>query len=102
MKIRKIVSGAEYRMDEHFQNFIILGILIIWQIKKKNLISKVDSLENSQNFYGKLVILQIAIIDWFEKWSNIRNCSIWKLINFSNLTFWKFKNNIKCYNLENF
>ena len=63
MRIDKIASSAEYRMDEHFQNFLILGILIIFQIKKKNLISKVSNLENSQNFYGKLVIFQIAIID---------------------------------------
>ena len=58
------------------------------------LISKVSNSENSQNFYGKLVIFQIAIIDWFKKWLNIRISSIWKLINFPNLTFWKLKKNI--------
>ena len=63
MKNRKIANGAEYRMDEHFQNFLILGILIIFQITKKIYISKVCNLENSQNFYGKLAIFQIAIID---------------------------------------
>ena len=31
----KILSGAEYRMDEQFQNFLIFGILIVFQIKKK-------------------------------------------------------------------
>ena len=35
MKISKISNGAEYRMDEHFQNLLILGILIIFQIKNK-------------------------------------------------------------------
>ena len=35
IKISKIANGAEYRMDEHFQNLLILGILIIFQIKKK-------------------------------------------------------------------
>ena len=40
IKIRKIASGAEYRIDEHFQNFLILGILIIFQIKKKIYIPK--------------------------------------------------------------
>ena len=67
MKIRKIASGAEYRMDEHFLNFIILGILIIFQIKKKIKIPKVSNLENSQNFYGKLVIFQIVRIEGILK-----------------------------------
>ena len=35
MKISKIVNGAEYRMDEQFQNLLIFGILIIFQIEKK-------------------------------------------------------------------
>ena len=35
MRIGKIASGAEYRMDEQFQNFLIFEILIIFQIKKK-------------------------------------------------------------------
>ena len=35
MKIGKIVIGAEYRMDEQFQNLLIFRILIIFQIKKK-------------------------------------------------------------------
>ena len=34
-KIDKIANGAEYRMDEPFQNLLIFGILIIFQIKKK-------------------------------------------------------------------
>ena len=50
MKISKIANGAEYRMDEHFQNSLIFGILIIFQIKKKIYILKVSNLENSQNF----------------------------------------------------
>ena len=35
MKISKIANGAEYRMDEHFQNLLIPGILIIFQIKEE-------------------------------------------------------------------
>ena len=35
MKIDKIANGVEYRMDEQFQNLLIFGILIIFQIKKK-------------------------------------------------------------------
>ena len=35
MKIGKIATGAEYRIDEKFQNLLIFGILIILQIKKK-------------------------------------------------------------------
>ena len=32
MKIDKIANGAEYRMDEQFQNSLIFGILIIFQM----------------------------------------------------------------------
>ena len=35
MEIDKIANGAEYRMNEQFQNLLIFGILIILQIKKK-------------------------------------------------------------------
>ena len=35
MKIGKISNGAEYRVDEQFQNLLISWILIIFQIKKK-------------------------------------------------------------------
>ena len=35
MKIDKIANCAEYRMDEQFQNLLIFGIFIIFQIKKK-------------------------------------------------------------------
>ena len=35
MKISKIANGGKYRMDEQFQNLLIFGILIIFQIKKK-------------------------------------------------------------------
>ena len=35
MRIGKIASGAEYRLDEQLQNFLIFGILIVFQIKKK-------------------------------------------------------------------
>ena len=31
MKIGQIAIGAEYRMDEQFQNFLIFRILIIFQ-----------------------------------------------------------------------
>ena len=46
MRIGKITRGAEYRMDEQFQNLLIFGILIIFQIKKKILIPKISNLEN--------------------------------------------------------
>ena len=32
MKIGKIANGAEYRLDEQFQNLLIFWILIIFQI----------------------------------------------------------------------
>ena len=35
MKIDKIANGAEYRMNEQFQNLLIFGIFIIYQSKKK-------------------------------------------------------------------
>ena len=35
MKIDKTANSAEYRMNEQFQNLLIFGILIIFQIKKK-------------------------------------------------------------------
>ena len=34
MRIGKIVSSAEYRMDEQFQNFIIFRISIVSRIEK--------------------------------------------------------------------
>ena len=34
MRIGKIASGAEYRMDEKFENFVIFGILIVFQMDK--------------------------------------------------------------------
>ena len=50
MKIDEIARNAEYQIDEKFQNLLIFGILIIFQIKKKILIPKISNLENSQNF----------------------------------------------------
>ena len=83
MKIDKVANGAEYRTDEQFQKLENLGILIIFRTKKKIKIPKVFNLENSLNFeFGKFVIFQIAMIDWFQKWSNIRNWSIRKVMNF--------------------
>ena len=35
MKIGQIVNGAKYRMGEQFENLLIFGILIIFQITKK-------------------------------------------------------------------
>ena len=35
MKIDEIANGAEYRMNEQYQNFLIFRIFIIFQIKKK-------------------------------------------------------------------
>ena len=34
MRIGKIASSAEYRMDEQFQNWLIFGISIVFQIEK--------------------------------------------------------------------
>ena len=34
MGIGKIVSCAEYRMDKQFQNLLIFGISIVFQIEK--------------------------------------------------------------------
>ena len=34
MRIGKIASSAEYRMDKQFQNFLIFGILMVFQIQK--------------------------------------------------------------------
>ena len=44
-RIGKIASDAEYRMDEQFQNLLIFGILIVFQIKKKIWIPKISNLE---------------------------------------------------------
>ena len=46
MRIGEIASGAEYRMDEQFQNLLIIGISIVFQIKNKILIPKISDLEN--------------------------------------------------------
>ena len=35
MKIDKFANGAEYSIDEQFQNLLIFRILIISQMKKK-------------------------------------------------------------------
>ena len=50
MEIGKIANSAEYRIEEQFQNFLIFGILIIFQIKKKIKIPKISNLENPKNF----------------------------------------------------
>ena len=33
IRISKIASGAEYRMDGQFQNFLMFGILIVFEIE---------------------------------------------------------------------
>ena len=50
MEIDKIPNGAEYRMDEQFQNLLIFRIFRIFQIKKETTIPEISNLENSQNF----------------------------------------------------
>ena len=35
MKIGEITNSAQYRMDEQFQNWLIFGILVIFQIKNR-------------------------------------------------------------------
>ena len=34
MRIGKIASDEEYRMDERFQNFLTFGIFIVFQTEK--------------------------------------------------------------------
>ena len=34
MRTGKITNSAEYRTEEQFQNLVIFGILIVFQIKK--------------------------------------------------------------------
>ena len=51
MRIGKIASSAEYRMDEQSQNLLIFGILIVFWIEKNS---------------GNLLILQITKISSFE------------------------------------
>ena len=34
MRIGKIASGVEYQMDKQFQNWLIFGILIVFQMEK--------------------------------------------------------------------
>ena len=36
MRISLIASGAEYRMDQHFQNLPMFGILILFQIERSS------------------------------------------------------------------
>ena len=55
MKTDKIASGAEYRMDEQFQNLLIFGIfqvLQFWKCVNFTIwkIPKTCYLENSENF----------------------------------------------------
>ena len=47
MRIGKIASSAGYRIDKQFQNLIILGISIIFQIEKILKICQFSNLENS-------------------------------------------------------
>ena len=56
MRIGKISSGAEYRMDEQLLK-LIFEILVVFQIEKKIWIPIISNLD----------IFQIAIIDWFEQ-----------------------------------
>ena len=48
MRIGKIASSAEYRMDKQFQNLLIFKNLLIFQFRKflKFLISKVPKILN--------------------------------------------------------
>ena len=75
-----MASGAEYLMEEQFQNLLIFGILIIFQIKKKIWIQKIIiwKISHFPNCYNWLI-------------SNIRNCSIWKINEFSKFNTEKFK-----------
>ena len=50
MRIGKIPSSAEYRMDEQFQNFLIFGILTVFEIEKILKICYFFKLWNFENF----------------------------------------------------
>ena len=49
MRIGKITSSAEYRMDKRLQNLLIFWISIVFQIKKILKICQFFKLWNSEN-----------------------------------------------------
>ena len=49
MRLGKIARGVEYRMDEKFQNLLIIVILIVWQFEKILKICLFFKLWNSVN-----------------------------------------------------
>ena len=53
MRIGKIASGAEYWMDEKFQNLLVFGSLIFFRIKNSEnlLIYQFGELANILNCY---------------------------------------------------
>ena len=61
MRIGKIASSAEYRIDEQSQNLLIFGILIVFWIEKNS---------------GNLLILQFG---------NFQKFPIYKITKISNL-----------------
>ena len=73
MRIGKIASGAEYRMDEQFQNSLIFRLLIVFQIKKK-----------SKNFefrkFPKFLIWKISHFMKLLKLANWENDQIFEIV----------------------
>ena len=54
MRIGKIASGAEYQMEEKFQNLLIFGILIVFTLEK------IPKIPNFETYYP---ISHVAIIN---------------------------------------
>ena len=71
MRIGKIASSAEYRMDKQFQNLLIFRISIIFEIVK---ILKINN-------FSSCKILEIC---YFTNFVNRKNCQSEKFQKFTN------------------
>ena len=77
MRMGKVSSVAEYRMDEQFQNLPIFGISMVFQIKK------IEACQNLLIFqFGKFPIRKIPKI--FNLRNNSHPGTIPKFANFWN------------------
>ena len=74
MRMGKIASSAEYRMDKQFQNLLIFGISIVFQIEKILKFLKIFELLNSGNFliFQLRKFLKFLIYE-IPKMSNLKN-----------------------------
>ena len=86
MRIDKIASSAEYRIDKQFQNLPILGAKF-WFSKLK---------KNSRNF----LIFQIAKFSIFINYPIRRNPKMSNLEKSKNFQYGKFRKFPKFYNFE--